>query len=100
MLKMPDEALTYYRKVEQANPDNLSTIVDIPDHVLEKGNNMIAIRSKSGSWAVFDNVSLSTAYPLEPGKLTDGMNICIPAKNITKDNTMVATLSALSYPNG
>ncbi|MDR2038434.1 MAG: hypothetical protein LBQ60_10980, partial [Bacteroidales bacterium] len=64
-----------YFNNRRVNPVALSTVVDIPDHVLKKGNNLIVIRSKSGSWAVFDNISLLTAYQLEPGKLTDGINM-------------------------
>ena len=57
------------------NPAHLSTVIDIPGDVLKKGNNLIVIQSKSGSWAVFDQLCLQTEYPLEPAKLSEDIHL-------------------------
>jgi len=73
--------------VRKANPKKLSTIIDIPGHVLKKGTNTIIITSKHGSsslfgetlygshWVVFDYLTLSTACRLQPETTTDGIDI-------------------------
>ena len=62
----------YFRE-PRANPASLSTVVDIPENILKKGTNIIVIQTKRGSWAVFDNLVLSTAYQLQPEKI-DGID--------------------------
>jgi len=57
------------------NPTNLSTVIDIPENVLKKGNNIILITSKRGSWTVFDNISLQTAYRLQADRITDEIDV-------------------------
>lgn len=64
-----------YFSNRKINPANLSVTIDIPENILKNGNNSIMINSKKGSWLVFDNVSLATAYPLQPDKTTDEINI-------------------------
>ena len=64
-----------YLTVGRVNPDNLSTIVDIPENVLKKGNNTIVIQTIRGNWLVFDNLSLSTAYPLQLVASKEEINI-------------------------
>jgi hypothetical protein len=64
-----------YFTSHKINPADLSTTIDIPGNVLKKGNNLVIIQSKKGSWLVFDNVSLSTACKLEPEKPTAEINI-------------------------
>ena len=38
--------------------------IDIPENTLKKGNNLIIIRSKTGSWAVFDVIKLNVSNNL------------------------------------
>jgi len=76
-----------YFSVRKANPEKLSTIIDIPANVLKKGTNTIIITSKHGSssqygetlygahWVVFDHLALSTACPLQPEPATGGTDI-------------------------
>lgn len=64
-----------YFNNRRVNPADLSTVVEIPGDVLKKGNNLIIITSKSGSWAVLDNISLSAACSPEQGKLADDINM-------------------------
>ena len=66
-----------YFNLHKINPADLSTVVDIPANALKKGNNIIMITSKRGSWAVFDCLSLSTSQPLQADKTTDEMEIVI-----------------------
>ena len=64
-----------YFSNRKANPANLSMVIDIPDNVLKNGTNTISIASKTSSWVVFDNLSLSTAYPLQPDKTVEEISI-------------------------
>jgi hypothetical protein len=73
-IQAPSGNDTYF-DLHKINPGNLSTVIDIPGNVLKKGNNVVVINSKGGSWAVFDHLSLSTAYPLQPDKTTEATNI-------------------------
>ncbi|GHT58890.1 hypothetical protein AGMMS50239_04320 [Bacteroidia bacterium] len=58
-----------------ANPAVLRSVIDIPGNVLKKGNNLITIQSKNGSWLVFDNISLTAGSKLELSKPTAGIDM-------------------------
>jgi len=51
----------------------LSIEVEIPENVLKKGDNVLVITSKSGSWCVFDQLSLLTSQKLTLTKPLGGM---------------------------
>ena len=70
----------YFRE-RKVNPADLSTILNIPENVLKKGNNTILITTKTGNYVVFDHVLFSTAYPLELAQPTAEIKfIAIDAK--------------------
>ncbi|MDR1223944.1 MAG: hypothetical protein LBL07_13860 [Tannerella sp.] len=71
---------------KRKNENVLHVEVNIPENTLKKGNNLVTIRSKSGSWAVFDYISLNAANQLALEK---------PATNISFLNAEV--LPALIY---
>jgi hypothetical protein len=53
---------------KQANPNVLHSEINIPPDVLKKGNNLIIIQSKAGSWAVFDMIELNIEQSLALSK--------------------------------
>lgn len=57
------------------NQKGLKTVVEIPENVLKKGNNLISIKSISGSWVIFDNISLTAKQPVKLGKTTAGIDV-------------------------
>src|SRR5690554_2862931 len=57
------------------NTKNLKTVLDIPENVLKKGDNLISIASVSGSWAIFDNLELKSVRPVKLIKTTGGITI-------------------------
>ncbi|MDR1887219.1 MAG: hypothetical protein LBQ70_04815 [Prevotellaceae bacterium] len=64
-----------YFENRRTNPENLSTVVEIPENILKTGDNTVVIRSKTGSWAVFDNIVLTTGNELEPTKISGGIKM-------------------------
>lgn len=73
--KQPPTGNDLYFSEGKVNPSNLTTKIDIPENVLKKGNNLIIIQSKGGSWLVFDNLVLTTAHKLEPENPTPEISI-------------------------
>ncbi|MDR3246447.1 MAG: hypothetical protein LBT50_08450 [Prevotellaceae bacterium] len=64
-----------YFENRKANPANLSTVIEIPANILKKGNNIVTITSKTGSWVVFDNIVMTTDDKLEVDKPSAGIDI-------------------------
>ena len=57
------------------NPKGLKSIIEIPENVLKSGNNLVSIKSVSGSWVIFDNIIFSTETPLKSGNTTPATEI-------------------------
>jgi hypothetical protein len=64
-----------YLENRKPNPAILHSEVKLPAGALKNGSNMVSIRSKKGSWLVFDHVCLSAEHQLTLTKPTAGVNI-------------------------
>ncbi|MDR1860316.1 MAG: hypothetical protein LBR06_05295 [Bacteroidales bacterium] len=60
----PEGADLHYFDNRRLNEKTLRITVDVPADVLKQGDNFVSIRSKSGSWVVFDCLSLQTSAQL------------------------------------
>ncbi|MDR0699588.1 MAG: hypothetical protein LBG28_10290 [Tannerella sp.] len=72
-IRVPAGNDQHYFVNKKMNENVLHIVADIPENTLKKGNNVVSIRSKSGSWAVFDYISLNVANRLTLEKTTPGI---------------------------
>ena len=77
-LKTPKGENQNYLDNYQTNSHDLKVELDIPSGVLQKGSNLLVIRNESGSWCVFDNITLETDSPVKIGKLSSSEISTIP----------------------
>lgn len=57
------------------NQKGLKSVIEIPENVLKKGNNLVSIKSVSGSWLIFDNITLNAAQQVKLGKTVAEINV-------------------------
>jgi len=62
----------------QTGSRDLKVALDIPSGVLKKGSNLLVIRNESGSWCVFDNITMETDSPVKIGKLSNSEISAVP----------------------
>jgi hypothetical protein len=65
----------HYLDNRKPNPAALHSEVKLPAGVLKEGSNLVSIRSKKGSWLVFDHVCLSAAHQLTLTKPAADINL-------------------------
>ncbi|MDR2474207.1 MAG: hypothetical protein LBD53_11745 [Tannerella sp.] len=59
-IKVPQGNDQHYFSNRIVNNKPLNITVEIPENIFKKGDNVIVIKSISGSWAVFDRIALMT----------------------------------------
>ena len=68
----PGNNISYFQN-KRTRSRNLSTTVEIPENTLKQGENIIVIKSTEGSWAVFDNLCMTTEQNMELSKIPGGI---------------------------
>jgi hypothetical protein len=74
-IRVPGGNDPHYFTNKNRNENILHLDVNIPENTLKEGNNLVGIRSKSGSWAVFDCIGLHVADRLTLEKPTAGIRL-------------------------
>lgn len=78
---------------KKTNSENLSVEVELPVRNLKKGDNVIIIENRKGSWLAFDNIEFLSDKPITMGKSThtiDFFNVhVVPALKYGKDGKLM-----------
>ena len=89
-VQVPEGNNINYFSDKKTNSNNLYLEIDIPGGQLKKGNNNVSIKSISGGWSVFDNISFSADGIVKLGNVKS-------LAEITLLNREENTLSGLVY---